>query len=294
MKKLPLLLLLASLNAFSASNSIVAIVDDELITYDMIGVKNETKAAKLASINRQIDDILKMRQVQQLELTLKDQAINDALNYIAQQNSLSLSQLQASPKFDQVLADVKKTLIFNGLKAFIIDQAGLILTQAEIDQALKDNPSTQTDISEQIRIAQIAISSIEQSSLLQSQDTLIKAFLTDLADQINQGKSFSALAKLHSQDESYQNGGESGWLLTAQLPKVFTQVLDTLKVGEVSSPFKAGNSWRLIKIIEKRRVDNHIENIEAALVRQKKDDYFNAWVNKLRQAAYVEIYDQKL
>ncbi len=118
MKKLPLLALLASLNAFSASNSIVAIVDDELVTYDTIGVENNSKAAKLAAVNRQIDNILKMRKVKQLGIEPKAQAINNMLNRVAQQNSLSLSQLQANSAFGRVMTDIKKKLSFNALKEF--------------------------------------------------------------------------------------------------------------------------------------------------------------------------------
>jgi len=295
MKKLPLLALLASLNAFSASNSIVAIVDDELVTYDTIGVENNSKATRLAAVNRQIDNILKMRKIEQLGIEPKAQAINNMLKRIAQQNSLSLSQLQASSAFGRVMTDVKKKLSFNALKEFVTNKAGLVLTQAEIDSALENNPATQADIVKQIRIAQIAISSIEKStSLLQSEDELIKAFLTDLSIQISNGKSFSALAKLHSQDESYKNGGESGWLVQNRLPKAFGKALNTLKIGKVSEPFKAGNGWRLVKIIEKRSVDNHARNVKAALVRQKKNTYFNTWVNKLRKDVYIEIFVHKL
>ncbi|CAC9961863.1 hypothetical protein [uncultured Gammaproteobacteria bacterium] len=295
MKKLALLALLASLNAFSASNSIVAIVDDELVTYDAINIDSNSKAAKLAAVNRQIDIILKMRQVERLGVEPKALAINNMLKRVAKQNSLSLSQLQASPAFGRVMADIKQKLSLNGLREFVNSKANLVLTQAEIDQALNNNPTTQQDIVKQIRIAQIAISSIDESaSLLQSEDELIKASLTDLASQIKNGKSFSDLAKLHSQDESYKNGGESGWLVQKRLPKSFGQALNGLKINEMSPPFKAGNGWRLIKIIEKRNADNHLNNIKAALIRQKKNTYFNNWVKRLRKDAYIEIFDHKL
>ncbi|MDC9726289.1 MAG: peptidylprolyl isomerase [Candidatus Thioglobus sp.] len=295
MKKLPLLALVISLNVVAAPNSIVAIVNDELITYDAITVKANSKAAKLAAVNHQIDTVLQMDKVTQLGIKPNPLAINNMLKRVAQQNSLSLKQLQASSAFGRVMKDIKQKLSLNALKELINSKAKLSLTQVEIDQALTDNPASENDLVKQIRIAQIAISSIDKTdSLLQSEDELIKDFLTDLANKIEQGESFSAMAKLHSQDESYKNGGESGWLVSSRLPKEFTNVIDSLALNEASKPFKVGNGWRLIKVIESREVDQHLRNIKAALMRQKENVYFKSWINKLRQDAYIEIFDHKL
>lgn len=295
MKKLPLLAMVATLNVTAAPNSILAIVNDDLVTYDAISNEIQSKAVKLVAVNQQIDVILQMDKAVQLGIEPKASAINSMLMRVAKQNSLSLNQLQASPAYGRVMKDIKKKLSLNGLKELITNKAGLALSKAEITQALEANPATDLDIVKQIRIAQIAISSIDSAeSLLQSQDELIKAFLTDLSLKIQQGESFAALAKLHSQDESYKNGGESGWLIQKRLPEPFTNALENLELQELSVPFKAGNGWRLVKIIEKRSVNNHLQNIKAALMRQKKNAYFSNWVKKLRKDAYIEIFDHKL
>ena len=296
MKKLLILVLITSLNAVAAPNSIVAIVNDNLVTYDVVDtVKNKSKAAKIAAVNHQIDIILQMDKVSQLGINPKESAINNMLKRIAKQNSLSFAQLQAAPVFGQVVKDVRQKLSLNGLKELISNKASISLSKAEIDKALMNNPATANDIVQQIRIAQIAISSTDKAaSLLKSEDEIIKELLIDLASKIQQGESFSALAKLHSQDESYKNGGESDWLIQNRLPLVFLQALDKLKLQEVSAPFKAGNGWRLVKIIEKRSVDTHLSNIKSALIRQKKNAYFSNWVERLRKDAYIEIFDHKL
>ena len=294
MKKIFLLGTIVAFNALAASNSIVALVNDDLITYDVIDVKIDSKAEKLAAVNRQIDIVLQMDKVKSLGIEPKPVAINDMLKRVALQNSLTLEQLQSRAEFGEVMTNIKQKLSLNGLRQYINKNANISLNKAEIAKALKNNPAASKDIVAQIRIAQIAISSIESDLLVQSQDELMKAFLADLATQIKQGKSFSALAKLHSQDESYKNGGESAWLIQSRLPKVFTQTLNSLKIEELSKPFKVGNSWRLVKIIEKRNVDNHLANIKAALMRQKQNTYFNNWIKTLRKAAYIEIFDHKL
>jgi peptidyl-prolyl cis-trans isomerase SurA len=298
MSKLPLLALVISLGVSSAPNSIVAIVNDHLITRDALNTQSDikqSKESKLKTLNQQIDILLQIEKATQLGVKPKSSAINNMLSRVAKQNKLTLKQLQTRPEFGQIMDSIQQKLSLNGLRELISSKAKLSLSQVEIDQALKDNPAATQALEDQVRIAQIAISTIDKTdSLLQSQDDLIQEFLTDLASQIQQGASFSALAKLHSQDESYKDGGESDWLVQKRLPKAFMQALKPLKVQELSAPFKAGNGWRLIKVIERRQVNNHLKVIKSALIRQKKNLYFRNWTKKLRKDAYIEIFDHKL
>ena len=62
----------------------------------------------------------------------------------------------------------------------------------------------------------------------------------------------------------------------------------------MSAPFKAGQGWRIIKIIDKRKVDNNLALIKHTLMRNKQNAYFNNWVKKLRDKAYIEIFEHKL
>jgi Parvulin-like peptidyl-prolyl isomerase len=267
MSKLPLLALVISLGVSSAPNSIVAIVNDHLITRDALNTQSDikqSKESKLKTLNQQIDILLQIEKATQLGVKPKSSAINNMLSRVAKQNKLTLKQLQTRPEFGQIMDSIQQKLSLNGLRELISSKAKLSLSQAEIDQALKDNPAATQALEDQVRIAQIAISTIDKTdSLLQSQDDLIQEFLTDLASQIQQGASFSALAKLHSQDESYKDGGESDWLVQKRLPKAFMQALKPLKVQELSAPFKAGNGWRLIKVIERRQVNNHLKVIKS-------------------------------
>ncbi|SFV78822.1 Survival protein SurA precursor (Peptidyl-prolyl cis-trans isomerase SurA) [hydrothermal vent metagenome] len=102
------------------------------------------------------------------------------------------------------------------------------------------------------------------------------------------------MAKLHSQDPSYKNGGESGWLDENRLPAAFKQQLVNLQSGELSQPFQTKQGWRIIKIIDERSVDNHLIAIKSQLIQSKKNTYFKNWVKALKKNAYIEIFDHKL
>jgi len=298
MKYLLALVFTFSLNVLAVPNTIIAIVNDELITLDAISNDIEpssTKAQKMALVDYQIDLVLQLEKIQEFGIKPKLSSINRMLSNIASQNGLTLMQLQANHQFDEIVENITQQLSLRGLKQLVLQKADISLTQAEIDAALAKNPSTSDNLNKQIKIAQIVINSIDQTdSLLQSKDDLITQFLIVLSDKINSGTSFSSLAKLHSQDPSYKNGGESGWLDENRLPAAFKQQLVNLQSGELSQPFQTKQGWRIFKIIDERSVDNHLIAIKSQLIQSKKNTYFKNWVKALKKNAYIEIFDHKL
>lgn len=292
-------LFLTVFTAFNAlaANSIIALVDDEIITLESIkadikpGFNTEQKREV---VNQHIDVMLQLSAAKKMGIQPKPESITATLNGVAKQNNISLAQLRALDEFEPLVASIENSLTLRGLKQIIAKETKVALTQIEIDAALKNNPGDGT-LERQIKVAQIAISSIDQTdALLQSQDALIKDKLLGFKAQLDAGESFAKLAKLHSQDPSYKDGGVSAWLDPKKLPLEFTQVLDALEADQVSEPFKIGQAWRLIKLADSRQVDKHLDVIKATLVRQKQNDYFNSWTQKLRDKAYIEIFEHKL
>ena len=287
-----------ALNINSTPNSIVAIVNDEIITFDSIAQQikpSHKKSDKLAIVEKQIDLILQQAKIKALGIQPKTESINAMLTNIAAKNGITFAQLKLNNQFDEITSNVALQLSLQGLKQIILEKADIQLTQNELDQALVQNPSTESDFSEQVKIAQIVINSVEQNAtLIKSKDELMREFLVELRNKILQGDSFSKLAKLHSHDPSYQQGGESAWLNKQKLPELFKQQLSLLKPDETSKPFKTGDSWRIIKLINERKVDNHITKVKYELLKNKQTVYFNNWLKTLRKDAYIDIFEHKL
>ncbi len=287
-----------SFNAFCAPNSIIAIVNDDVITFSSVAnilAKTDNKSEKVKHIEKEITRLLKLQKIKELGIKPKLSALNNALSSVASQNSLTLTQLQGLGQYDVIVQNITEQLALRSLKQYVLDKANITLTKTEIDNAASAQSPTQKQLQAQVKIAQIAISSIDTAdNPAESKDLLIKKLLYQLSDQIEQGQSFSDLAKLHSQDPSYKNGGESDWLIVEKLPDVFRNQIEQLKLAEVSTPFKAGQGWWLIKVLERREIDLGLEQTKAKLISKKKDQYYNNWVQKLKDKAYIEIFDHKL
>ena len=293
-----LLALSSSLSINGAPNSIIAIVNDEIITLDSISQKfkpSYKKSDKLSLLEKQIDLTLQQEKIKALGIQPKTESINAMLSNIAANNGITFAQLKLNNQFDEIAKNVVLQLSLRGLKQIILEKANIQLTQSEFEQALAKNPSTESDFSQQVKIAQIVINSIEQkAALIESKDELMRKFLADLREKIQQGDSFSKLAKLYSHDPSYQQGGESAWLDKQKLPAVFKQQLSHLKPNETSQPFKTGESWRIIKLVSERKVDNHSTKLKSTLLQDKQTAYFDNWLKTLREDAYIDIFEHKL
>lgn len=290
-----------SFTSFTIANSIIAIINDDVITLDVIAAQikpSSTKAQKIALVNRQIDLVLQQKQIEKIGIYPKPKMVDVMIDRIALRNKLTREQLQNSPEFDTIVENITKNLELRALKQLVLQRIEVNLTQAEIDAAVAKNHAQNSNFGKQIKIAQILITSMDTKKikiLTQPKDALIKHFLIKLTKQINNGNSFAALAKLHSQDPSYKNGGESGWLNPNKFSDIVRQQLIKLKVGEISKPFVSKEGWRIIKITQERDdKENQLKDIKLQLIQSQKDDYFKGWVKRLRKNTYIEIFDHKL
>ncbi len=81
--------------------------------------------------------------------------------------------------------------------------------------------------------------------------------------KLQRGEDFSELAKLHSADASAENGGDLGYLHKGMLAKKIQDVVDKLKLGEISKPI---NVLRGIAIFQlegrKKSVLNPFEKVK--------------------------------
>lgn len=89
----------------------------------------------------------------------------------------------------------------------------------------------------------------------------------EIAQQLNAGGDFAALAKEKSADKlSAVKGGELGWAKAGTFPKVFEEALNGLQAGQVSPPVKVDSAFHIIKVLE-RKPENAVpvENVKEQI-----------------------------
>jgi peptidyl-prolyl cis-trans isomerase SurA len=289
-----LLLLLASLTTLSneVENSIVALVNEKIITSQSIQLKldkSNTFDEKLIILNEKIDLVLQKELIDKMSLNASVQEIKDALEHIANKNDLSLNQITQLPNYQSIFLDISNTLSIMNLKNSITKDLKFITTNEELNIHCSNKDKNQ--LIKQIKIAEIIISSIGNSELNKDQDKDIKKFLLKLSDHIIKGASFQTIAKLHSQDPSYFNGGLSGWknINTATLMEI-----DKLQKNEVSKIFKGNNGWTIATKINERYIHANLEECKKELNTLKAEKYYLNFLKSYRDEAEIKIFIDEL
>jgi len=287
-------LLLFSLGASGASsnNTIIALVNENVITFKSIEnqlIDTNSLDEKLEIIDSQIDFILQIEKANQLEVNPSQNDILEVLTQVANNNNISLKQLKSYPEFPSLRLEIINRLTILNLQKIITKDIKFNLTDNEVNLNCI-NTNNKKNV-KQIKIAQIVISQIEKLDKTNNQEIDVRNFLLKLSDHITKGASFDAFAKLHSQDPSYANGGLSDWLF---VNSTTIEMLDSLQEGEVSSIYVTDEGWAIAIKVDERYVDPDLEKCKEKIIYLKAQKFYSDWLKDLRDSAYIKIYSDKL
>ena len=290
---LNLFLLVISIKSFGniESNSIVAIVNENIITSQSIKTQLDQASSpskKISLINDRIDLVLQLDLVKKYNLVPSQDEIEDAFKYISDKNSISIIELKKHPNFKFIENDVIQNLSLFNLKTFITRDLEVFISEEEIKEYCQNNGQNL----KQIKIAEIVISQPPNLNPKDSnKDTEVKKFLEILKNHIAKGASFEKLAKLHSQDPTYLNGGISNWKL---IDTPLLKLIDNLKKNEVSDIYKKNEGWAIAIKKEERMFNQNLENCKQEITQNKAQKYFEEYMDNIKKAAKIVIYEKNL
>jgi len=292
MKRVSALILLCQLGVCFAANSIIAIVNEEVITLQSIEQQlNDANSfnEKIDIVEQKIDLTLQIIKLRELGLKPSQVDIDDVLSQVAHDNNISMEQLQSYPQFPSLIQQITNKLSILNLQQFITKDLRIELSENEINNCTSNINDKDT---KQIRIAQIIISEIDNSDvIIDNQEKAVRNFLKKLSDHITKGASFEAFAKLHSQHSSYVNGGLTDWIFVKN-PTI--EMFDLLEDGEVSKIYSTDVGWAIAIKVDERYVNSNLENCKEKMIYQKTQQFYSDWLKDLRDSAYTEIYTDKL
>ncbi|MDB9865696.1 peptidylprolyl isomerase [Candidatus Thioglobus sp.] len=293
MKRALALLLLFNFQISFADNSILALVNEEIITYNSIeknlsGVNSYDE--RLAILNFRINTVLQLKKTQEFDIYPLQSDVNQTIIELANINKVPLEVLRARSDFDLIVQEITEKLSILNLQRFVTKDLKLNLSNNEI---INECPSENGEMKiKQIKIAQIIISQIDNPSiLLKNMDESIKSFLQKLSEHISKGASFKAFAKLHSQHSSYLNGGETDWI---EVDSPTVKMLDSLKKNEVSQIYLTDFGFAIGTKLDERFISNNLKQCKEKLIYLNAEKFYSNWVNGLREDAFIKIYHDAL
>lgn len=162
------------------------------------------------------------------------------------------------------------------LKTFYAENKDLFTTPERVRVSLillKVDPSSPSDVWQQ--------ASTEAANIL---------------ERINKGGDFGELARIHSGDESAQNGGDMGYIHSGMLGTNAQQVLNIMEPGEISAPAVLLEGVALFKLVDREKPRlNPLESVrERAIKLYQRENAEKAWkslISKLRSETAIKYND---
>ena len=119
--------------------------------------------------------------------------------------------------------------------------------------------------------------------------------LLSLKARIADGDDFAALARANSDDKgSALKGGSLDWVSPGDLVKPFEDAMEKLAINEISEPVQTQFGWHLIQVLDRENKDDSLEHkknmVRDAIRKRKIEEETELWMRRLRDEAYVEIY----
>ena len=161
------------------------------------------------------------------------------------------------------------------------------VTQAEIDKYYNEHKSEYTNA--QVKASHIIIKTQNDDGTEMSQDKVdsAKKQIDEIYAKIKAGEDFAKLAKQYSQDASKDAGGDLGFFSKGQMVKEFEEVAFSMKVGEVSEPFKTKYGYHVVKLTDKKEDTTDPKQVKEFLKGTLQQEKFTKYVEELKKAAKI-------
>jgi len=121
-----------------------------------------------------------------------------------------------------------------------------------------------------------------------------KDLMNEIFQKLVDGEDFKQLARLHSEDPgSKMEGGELGWSAPDTFDPAFEAVMNSIDIGEVSTPFQSSFGWHILEVLDRRNEDisDDVRKNRAysIIFNRKFEQELQRTLIELRSESYVDI-----
>ena len=245
---------------------VLVVVNDDIITYGEFQTALSGMRTKIAAMDEQMppESVLEEKVLEQLVyekllqlhavdtgITVTDAMLDQAMETLAKQNNMSISQVMAQLEQDGIsqeefTASLKNQLLVQRVIERDVKQSISVL-DSEVDGVLRNVNSEQPDRIYNLSNIQLAVSEDATPAELEK----VTSRAQQLRQDIIQGKiSFIVAAQKYSEAGNAADGGELGWKKADQLPALFADALKDMQEGSISAPLVSPAGIHLLKLNE--------------------------------------------
>lgn len=302
------LLVCASASAAAPSDRIVAVVNEDVITEsDVLShmnallqeaplPKNEEEAAQMRRIVllRLLEERLILQEAKRMGVSVRSEDVARRIEQIRE-------RLGSQAEYEQMLRE--SGLSEEQLKQKVRQQ---LMSQQAIDEKIRSRLLVSP--AEVAKVAGVGVPGAKAGEEVLVQHIMIRAgegrspaealaLAAQLRERLRHGEPFEALARKHSEAPGADEGGSMGWVHQGQLMPELDAAVFSLQPNEYSEPIKTRLGFHLLKVLERRRLSEEEaagsrRDIEQKIYQDKFANAMAAWLNELREKAYLHVIDE--
>ncbi len=251
-----------------AIDSIVVVVNDDVITQRELANRIKSVTARMKAQNVQMPDpadlrrqllermIVERAQLQmarEMGVRVDDQQLDRAIGRIAEAQKLSVQDLRNQMEKDGTpyaafREEIREEIIMQRLREHEVD-AKVQISDAEVDSFLAAQKAAAAEQFE-VNISQIMVRIPDNATAEVIAQRRARA--EDVMRQLRTGADFAKMAATYSDASDALQGGVVGWRQPERLPPVFAEALTKLKPGQVTPIIKSVGAFHILKAVDRR------------------------------------------
>jgi peptidyl-prolyl cis-trans isomerase SurA len=180
-------------------------------------------------------------------------ALSQAQDRIAAQSQLSLEQLRSKSASEGISwqsfqQNLKTQLILQRLADRNVPSR-IRISDAEIDAVMRERMNARSNTNPNIELAHILIAVPEQASA--SEVSALQTKAQNALQRLQAGENFANVAKDVSNSSDKEQGGRMGLRPMDRYPSLFVQAIQNVSVGGLSTVFRSGAGFHILKLLSK-------------------------------------------
>jgi peptidyl-prolyl cis-trans isomerase SurA len=217
------------------------------------GASSQLTPSLQSTLEKLITETALLQHARDQGIDIDANALNQAQDRVAAQSQLSVAQLRSKLATEGISwqsfqQNLKTQLILQRLSERIVPSR-IRISEAEIDAVVRERMNARSNTNPNIELAHILIAVPEQASA--SEVSALQAKAQNTLQRLQAGENFANLAKDISNSADKEQGGRMGLRPMDRYPTLFVQAIQSVSVGGLSTVFRSGAGFHILKLLNK-------------------------------------------
>lgn len=263
-------------------------------------VESAIEKARGEVLSSLIDNMIVKQKAAELGITVEEAEIDNAIAQILSDNNATLEQFRKElAKVNVSMQDYRNNLRNQILQSRLVGQqvrSRIVIVEEDIKEYY-EKEYTQEKGESGYYILQIGFNWKNLVTLDGVSQEEAREKAEAIRARVLAGESFGELARSYSDFPSATDGGNLGLIKKDEMAAYMRDAILSMHPGDISPIIETGSTFQFFKLLSSREGDLVVkapyesvkDEIREILYRQEMEEKYKAWVENLREQAYIKI-----